>query len=947
MRRLWTFGTLNSKSAPACYVSAMPIGTPSVIGPYRIERELGRGGMGIVYLAHDTRLNRRVAIKALPDDVAADPERLSRFEREARMLASLNHPNLAAVYDVLEVDGRRYLAMEYVEGEALSERIARDRALPLAEALELCAQIAAGMEAAHEGGVIHRDLKPANVMITPGERAKVVDFGLAKGRERDDEPTRGHAVSPVLASSPTLEAPGTMPGVILGTAEYLSPEQARGKSVDRRTDIWSFGCILYECLTGKRLFAGETVSDSIAAILARPLDWSALPKESPPRVRELLERCLERDPRKRLRDIGEARLALESSLSAIASSGAGARTAAGATRARPPALWRRLMPALGVLGALVLAWHLFGGSIRRWIAGPPPRLAHLSLNVPSEWGISSQAISPDGSFIVITARATTQQGERPTEDRLYIRRVDQGRFDPVKGSEGVRGFSISPDSKSIYFGATQTGGEPRLMRVPADGSAPPLTIGTYRTGWAGGAILRSGDVVIGQEGNQFVRLHPGSPPPAPKSLGLTEVAFPARALPGDRHVLFETRYYDRGAFRSGAAVLNLASGKAKVVLREGANPRVLPSGYMLFTRRGTLLGMRFDLRRMETQGEPVALLDGLYREAEWSDARFDVSDDGTLLYRPSATEAGIRRFVSIGPAGKVEEWSSMKATFEEWFHVDPVGSRVVCFMANAEAIYEIYVLERGQSRARRLSSDPDADCAYPFWSRDGKTVGFSRMARTAADGVYVVDAAGSEPRRLGKIQDWSPGLNAGWGSWSPGDSLIFLSLGGLGPIDLGFIRVDPGGRDTPVRLFARTAPVEIMPDVSPDGRFLAYISDESGRQEAFVAPLQPGPTLGQGTQISTEGVVQVRWSRDGSRLYYESGDRRVFSISVRTKPSLDFGKPSLAWDLAPLRILPRGWDLLPDGRLLALERSKDEEAARQYEVVLHFDQEVKRKLAAK
>jgi len=286
----------------------------------------------------------------------------------------------------------------------------------------------------------------------------------------------------------------------------------------------------------------------------------------------------------------------------------------------------------------------------------------------------------------------------------------------------------------------------------------------------------------------------------------------------------------------------------------------------------------------------------------------------------------------------------MKATFEDWFHVDPVGSRVVCFIANAEALYEIYILERGQTRARRLASDPDADLAYPFWSRDGKTVGFSRMARTAADGVYAVDAVGSEPRRLGKIQDWSPGLNAGWGSWSPGDSLIFVSVGGLGPVDLGFIRVDPGGRDTPVRLFARTAPLEIMPDVSPDGRFLAYISDESGRQEAFVAPLQPGPTLGSGTQISTDGAVQVRWSRDGSRLYSESGDRRIFSISVRTKPSLDFGKPSLARDLAPLRILPRGWDLLPDGRLLALERSKDEEEARQYEVVLHFDQEVKRKI---
>jgi Tol biopolymer transport system component len=307
----------------------------------------------------------------------------------------------------------------------------------------------------------------------------------------------------------------------------------------------------------------------------------------------------------------------------------------------------------------------------------------------------------------------------------------------------------------------------------------------------------------------------------------------------------------------------------------------------------------------------------------------------------------MRRFVTVGHAGNIEEWSPMKATFEDWFRVDPVGSRVVCFIANAEALYEIYILERGRTRARRLASDPNADFAYPFWSRDGKTVGFSRMARTAADGIYVVDAAGSEPRRVGKISDWSPGLIAGYGSWSPGDSLIFLSLGGLGPIDLGFIRVSPGSRDNPLGLLARTTPIEVLPDLSPDGRFLAYISDESGRQEAFVAPLRPGPTLGPGTQLSTEGAVQVRWSGDGSRLYYESGDRRIFSISIRTKPSVDFGKPALAWDLAPLRILPRGWDLLPDGRLLALERSKDEEDARQFDVVLHFDQEVKKKLSAK
>src|SRR5437867_2161474 len=293
-------------------------GAPARVGPYRIEREIARGGMGIVYLARDTRLDRAVAIKALPDDVAADPDRLARFEREAKVLASLNHPNVAGIYGVEESEGRRYLALEHVEGETLAARLVRGP-LPLAEAQEICLQVAAGVEAAHENGVIHRDLKPGNVMITPGDHVKVLDFGLAKGKVAEesgivpppllaDSPTLS---SPTLSHSPTFHSPATLPGVILGTAAYLSPEQARGKAVDRRTDIWSFGCVLYECLTGKRAFEGETVSDTIAKILVQDLDWSKLPKSTTPRIRELLKRCLEKDPKRRLRDIGEARLALE------------------------------------------------------------------------------------------------------------------------------------------------------------------------------------------------------------------------------------------------------------------------------------------------------------------------------------------------------------------------------------------------------------------------------------------------------------------------------------------------------------------------------------------------------------------------------------------------------------------------------------------------------------
>ncbi|HEV8128551.1 MAG TPA: protein kinase [Candidatus Eisenbacteria bacterium] len=919
----------------------MPTGTPSVIGPYRIERELGRGGMGIVYLAHDTRLGRRVAIKALPDDVAADPERLARFEREARMLASLNHPNLAAVYDVLEVEGRRYLAMELVEGESLADRIARERALPLAEALDLCAQIAAGMEAAHEGGVIHRDLKPANVMITVGERVKVVDFGLARGRERDADPVRGHAVSPVLASSPTLEAPGTMPGVILGTAEYLSPEQARGKAVDRRTDIWSFGCILYECLTGKRLFAGETVSDSIAAILARPLEWSALPKETPTRVRELLERCLERDPRKRLRDIGEAQLALESARAGMATPVAGAAPVTTTAPARPQALWRRALPVVGVLGALILAWHLFGASIRRMIAGPPPRLVYVSVPLPDDWIVSGQNLSADGSTIVVKARTTTKAGGA-VQDQLFVRRVDQRRIVPIPGTEGVLGSGFSPDSKWIYFSA-QTGGEPRMLRVPVDGSAPALVLSRYPAGWVGGAVMRSGDVIVGLNGRQWIRVHPGSPPSAPKDLSLPGFAIPVTVLWGDRFVLLYMQYYEHGAYESGAALLDLHTGKERMILRNAGSPTILRSGHVLFTRRGTLLGQKFDFGRMEPRGQAVALMDGLRHVPESSDAYFDVSDDGTLLYRAAATETGTRRFVAVDAAGKVEEWAPMSAPFEDWFRVNPAGTRVACTLTSGEGTYQVHILDRGRSSTRLLAKEAGADLGFPFWSRSGGYVGFTRNGLTAADGVYVVDAEGARPLwRAGKAEPWSPGTMAGLGSWAPGDSQMFVTVG-QGTFDLGVLRFAPGSIDVPIRAL-KSAGMETYPEVSPDGRYVAYSSDESGRYEVVLAPVIAGPSLGPSTQVSVGGGGLARWSRDGSRLYYGSPDGRIYSVSVSTRPTLNVGRPTPVWNMTELHVPEAAWDLLPDGRLIALQKPKEEDESKQLDLVLHFDQEVKAKI---
>src|SRR5882672_11780802 len=430
----------------------MSVTSGATIGPYKVDREIGRGGMGVVFLAHDTRLGRTVALKALPDDVAADPEHLQRFEREARVLASLNHPNVAAIYGLEESEGRRYLALEHIDGETLADRIARGP-LPLQETLDICIQIAAGVEAAHDGGVVHRDLKPSNVMITPADQVKVLDFGLAKGRVATDEsglakspalvdsrlssPTLLH--SPTLPHSPTLVSPATLPGVILGTAAYLSPEQARGKIVDRRTDIWSFGCILYECITGKRAFEGETVSDTIAKILERPMDWSALPKHTPPRLRELLERCLERDPKRRLRDMGDARITLEEIKSGRH---AAADQAAAAPVPTNPKRAAALIAAAAILGAALgaLGW----GALHH---RPAERVTFLSLPLPRDTQMESAV--GDDDVIAMVCRPVGASSTDRSSGRLYIRRMDEPQFELIRGTEGTGSIFLSPDHRTL------------------------------------------------------------------------------------------------------------------------------------------------------------------------------------------------------------------------------------------------------------------------------------------------------------------------------------------------------------------------------------------------------------------------------------------------------------------------------------------------------------------
>jgi serine/threonine-protein kinase len=595
------------------------------ISHYSVTAKLGEGGMGEVYRATDTKLGRDVALKVLPEAFASDAERMARFEREAQVLASLNHPNIASIYGLEEADGIRCLVLELVEGPTLAERIEKGP-LPLEEALPLARQISEALEAAHERGVIHRDLKPANVKVTPEGTVKVLDFGLAKafqGEETEED----------VAKSPTMTAMATQAGIILGTAAYMSPEQAKGKPVDKRADIWAFGIVLFETLTGKQVFKGETVSETLAAVMMKDIGWGLLPADTPPPIHRLLRRCLDKDPKRRLRDIGEARVALEGYLADPSTSTVvlepGDIAATAATAASQPA-WLRWLPwaAAGVLGFGLLfslwgLWHATRPIIRPAIRLPVEMTAEEQIAVGS--GIpggatTNFAVSADGTRI---AYVLESGGSR----QLYVRSLDQTEGTALSGTEGAYGPFFSPDGEWVAFFANNT-----LKKVSVSGGAP-LTLCDARNAKGGSwgpddTIVFAPHVTVGLSRVPAA----GGPPEAitEKAQGVRSHRWP-QFLPGGRAVLFIVQPSGSSYDDSNIEVLNLEIGERKVIHQGGSYPRYLPSGHLVYAREGTLFGAPFDLDHLEMKGSPVPLLEGLMQGPS-GDAHYAFSDTGTLLY---------------------------------------------------------------------------------------------------------------------------------------------------------------------------------------------------------------------------------------------------------------------------------------------------------------------------
>jgi len=892
-----------------------------VIGKeYELIDKLGRGGMGEVYRALDRRLDRQVAVKVLPEEFSADPERLARFKREAKLLASLNHPNIAAIHELEESRERRFLIMELVEGETLQARLDRG-AMTVEEALETCRQVAAGLEAAHEKGIVHRDLKPGNIMVTPDGQAKILDFGLAKAEGTD---TTGIDI----ADSPTITAQMTEPGIILGTAAYMSPEQARGRSVDKRTDIWAFGCVLYECLTGKRAFQGETVSDMIAHILKGEPEWSVLPRATPARVMSLLRRCLRKDRKERLRDIGDARLEIEEA-------GAHPLEAAAVSR-RLPLLWMASAAVVMFLSGFLIDQIL----IKRPQPAPPVSVVTSTIKIEPGHRLEGQArdmerpgrtavaISSDGAFIVYSA---IEENPGPqAKPQLYLRRLDQSAAKPIAGSEGGTSPFLSPDSRWVGFWT-----DGKLKKVLVEGGVPSTLCDAsalYGANWG-----RHNSIVFTDgwgTGLSRVSVEGGKPETLTKPDRKREEwshSLPSW-LPNGKAVLFTvTKYWLDKEPR--LALLRLDTGEWHNLLEDAADARYIPTGHLVFLRQGTLMAARFDPAKLEVVGQPVALVENVMQALRLTyvnhtgAGQFGISDTGSLIYAPGGVPPlPSNSLVWVDQRGIEQPAAALQFPFGSP-RLSPDGQRVAY---TAES--QVYVYDLGRGTNSRLTDDGRA--VRSVWTPDGKRLLFS-WGRSAALSLFWQPYDGSSPMERLTTSEYEQQP----GSWSSDrKTLAFEDVHPDTHGDIALLDVS-SGRVTP---FLNSKYTEWYPEFSHDGRWMAYTSDESNRHEVYIRPF-PGP--GPKQPVSNEGGSEPLWARDDKQLFYRREDQ-VWVVDVRTDGGLTTGKPRFLFEKPGYnRSYPiRAYDLSPDGQRFLMVRFENRKPTPVTEMILvqNWFEELKR-----
>ena len=893
------------------------------LGAYEIVGPLGAGGMGEVYRATDTNLGRQVAIKVLPDTFAHDPDRLARFEREAKTLASLNHPNIAQIYGLEKTNGIRALVMELVEGPTLADRIAKGP-IPVDEAPLIAKQIAEALEAAHEQGIIHRDLKPPNIKLRPDGTVKVLDFGLAKALD----PVSAATVD--ATASPTITSPAMMTGVgvLLGTAAYMSPEQARGKAVDKRSDIWAFGCVLYEMLTGRRPFEGDGVSDTLAAVLRGEPDYNALPPTTPATVTMVLHRCLQKDRKRRARDMGDVSLALEGAFET------GVSQTAAPLRVPPS---RRV--AILTASALVIGAVVAGAAV--WVATRPaapvtPRVSRLSITFSPATTISiinaglDLAITSEGTRIVYVGNGGTQ---------LFVRALDA--VEAVAVFTGApRGFVVSPDGQWIGF----VDGQTTLKKVAMTGG-PAITLATLDGGGPRGAAWGPDDTIViatsnGATGLQRVAAAGGATTVLTRpdgAQGEADHLWP-ELLPGGRAVLFTITARTGGLEAAQVAVLDLQTGVRKVLVRGGSHARYVPSGHLVYGAAGTLRAVAFDLARLETRGTAVQVVPAVVTTAAGGvDAV--VAGDGTLAY-VSRGMAGTtsRTLVWVDRQGRETPIPAPPRAYT-YPRLSPDGTRVAVGSGDQET--DLWVWDLSRTTLTRATSDPTLDL-FPVWTPDGRRVLFSseragarNLFRQAADGTGAVERLSESPNQQNAT------------ALSPdGRLLIFTETTSKTGEDVMQMTVDGTHPVTPL---VQSPFAERNGVVSPDGRWLAYEANDSGQVEIFVRPF---PEVNSGRWlVSTGGGTRPVWARSGQELFYASPTGALMRVGVERGPSWAATTPTLLlkegyYTTPGAPFLGRTYDIAPDGeRFLMIKEvgGADQAAAPpQVIVVQHWFEELKR-----
>ena len=828
------------------------------LGPYEITSQIGVGGMGEVYRARDTRLARDVAIKVLPTSFASSPDRIARFEREAKTLAALNHPNVAAIHGLEESDGTKALILELVEGPTLADRIA-GRPIPIGEALPIARQIADALEAAHEKGVIHRDLKPANIKVRPDGTVKVLDFGLAKAFA-----VRGDGDQ---SQSPTLTSPAaTMAGVVMGTAAYMSPEQAEGVEVDQRSDIWSFGVVLYEMLTGALLFGGDSVQRVLAKVLERDVDLSALPPATPASIRRLLRRCLERDRKRRLHHIADARVEIDEALAGTAHEPANLPIA----QTRPGT--RSLVWALGALAViLAVTTGLAVWRLTRTEAAP---VARFEITTPpdalprTDGAYSDVAVSPDGTRVVYAS------GDSPPESRLYLRKSDQVEVTLLRGSERSVSPFFSPDGQYVGFIDAAANA---LKRVSVLGG-PATTIVSVGHAIGGASWGPNDTIVFGGAGSGLwqVSAHGGEPKM------LTTVASSGGhnwpdVLPNGKGVLFTVSAGTPAASR--IAVVSLETGAVTELLSGGSYPRYVPTGHIVYGVDGTLRAVGFDQDRLTITGSPVPVVEGVLTKALGA-AVFAVASSGSLVYLQAASGSGARRELIWVERDGSEKHVGFADGAPIWPRLSPDGTRAAFLSAS-----DVWVVDLARGTPSRVTNT--GDVAFVLWHPDGRRVLFTsaregerRLFLQSADGTGTAEPM---PFATSGADALSP---EGWTS----DGRIVVTQQGATTtgFDIGILSAS-GERVEP---FLATRANEDSFTISRDGLWIAYESDSTGQYEVYVERFPGG---GERRPISApEGGEDPVWSQTGTELFYRRlKDKAMMAVPIVTTPTLSVGSPKV------------------------------------------------------